>query len=380
MMRTLIFTGNGGSGSALAATATAAAAAASGRRTLLASIGPSHSLSTLLHTPVGSAPQPVGANLSAWNLDASTEMASFYQQLRGKGSASFSLSPDEFPLLPGIDLLAGIARMSQQSAEHYDLLVLDAGPHDSLLRALAVPDSVRWAVRLVFGLDRGPGRSGASLSSAMVPSTLMPFEWVGQLQEMRVQLEQIRDQLSDLKRTTVRYVLRPDLSALEEARLAVPALHLYGLAVDALVVAPLLPDGAWTGTNLGDLAAEQERVASEAAQVWEPRPLLRGVSLGTPGGLPALEALGYAMYGERTLTESYGVSVPMSFGGASDPFVSLSLPGLPNNALGLTLSGDEMIVRAGPYRRHILLPDSMRGMTNIRAARSGDRLVVRPRT
>jgi anion-transporting ArsA/GET3 family ATPase len=378
-MRTLIFTGNGGSGSALMAAATAAAAAATGARTLVASVGPSHSLSALFGLKVGNAPQAIANKIDAWNLDASTEMTNFYQQLRGKTSTSLSVSPDEFPLLPGVDLLAGIARISQQPAGEYDLLLLDAGPHDSLLRALAVPDSVRWGVRLVFGLDRGPGRSSNSLSSAVIPSTLIPFEWVGQLQDARVQLEQLRDQISDLRRTTVRYVLRPDLPALEEARLAVPALHLYGLAVDAIIAAPLLPNGPWTGTGLGDVAAEQERVASEAAQYWEPRPLLRGVSSGTPTNLEALTALGEALYVQRPLAEHYGVSAPISVGSASDPFISISLPGLPNDALGLTLSSDEIIVRVGPYRRHILLPDSMRGMTNIRAARSGDRLVIRPR-
>jgi arsenite-transporting ATPase len=174
-------------------------------------------------------------------------------------------------------------------------------------------------------------------------------------------------------------VLRPDLPALDEARLAIPALQLYGLAVDALIAAPLLPAGAWAGQGLGELLREQEQVASTAAQLWEPRPLLRGEAVGTPVGLAALESLGYALYSDRSPVESYGVSAPLVYGGPTDPSVSISLPGLPAEALGLTLSGDEMIVRAGPYRRHILLPDSLRGISAIRAARAGDRLVVRPR-
>jgi arsenite-transporting ATPase len=60
--------------------------------------------------------------------------------------------------------------------------------------------------------------------------------------------------------------------------------------------------------------------------------------------------------------------------------VALDLPGLPREALGLTMSGDELIVRAGPYRRHLLLPEGLRGVSAIRAAKQGDTLVVRPRT
>ena len=40
---------------------------------------------------------------------------------------------------------------------------------------------------------------------------------------------------------------------------------------------------------------------------------------------------------------------------------------------------DELIVRVGPYRRHILLPDSLRGTSAIRATREGEHLVVRRR-
>jgi hypothetical protein len=47
--------------------------------------------------------------------------------------------------------------------------------------------------------------------------------------------------------------------------------------------------------------------------------------------------------------------------------------------LGLTLSGDELIVRIGPYRRHILLPDGLRGTQSIRATREGDLLIIRRR-
>ena len=361
MTRTLLFTGNGGLGSALAAAATAAATAAAGRRTLLVSVGPSHSLGALLGLRLSDQPQPVGPNLTAWNLDASAEMASFYQQLRGTSPTGGSqLSPDEFPLLPGIDLLTGLARISQERAGDYDLIAIDAGPHDGLLRALAVPDSFRWGVRLIFGLDRGPGQSAASLGRAVLPLALMPFEWVGQMQEARVRLEQIRDQLSDTRRTTVRYVLRPDLAALDEARLAIPALQLYGLAVDALIAAPLLPTELGASQGLSELLREQDQVADAAAQIWGPRPLLRGATVGTPVGLAALESLGFAIYAERSPVESYGVSAPLVFGEPADPSVSISLPGLPAEALGLTLSGDEMIVRVGPYRRHILLPDSLR--------------------
>ena len=44
----------------------------------------------------------------------------------------------------------------------------------------------------------------------------------------------------------------------------------------------------------------------------------------------------------------------------------------------LTLSGDELIIRIGGYRRHILLPEALRGGA-IKATREGEHLIVRQR-
>jgi hypothetical protein len=93
-----------------------------------------------------------------------------------------------------------------------------------------------------------------------------------------------------------------------------------------------------------------------------------------------MATLGRALYMGRPAAELAEVTPPIIYQDSSDdPFISIDLPGIPREALGLTLSGDELIVRAGPYRRHLLLPPRLRGAQNIRASREGSRLVVRLR-
>jgi arsenite-transporting ATPase len=70
---------------------------------------------------------------------------------------------------------------------------------------------------------------------------------------------------------------------------------------------------------------------------------------------------------------------PIAFQHGGEPAVAIELPGLPRGAVHLTLSGDELIVQIGPYRRHVLLPDGLRGVTGIKAMREGDVLIVRRR-
>jgi anion-transporting ArsA/GET3 family ATPase len=376
-----MFTGNGGAGIALAAAATASSAAASGMRTLLVSIGPSHSLSSLFGVPVGAAPLAIGPNLEAWTIDVLAELSAFWQLINKDAPASSPqrrINGDELPLIPGVDLLIGLARIREHAANGYDLLVIEVGSQEGLLRALAVPDGFRWTVRVMFGLDRGPGRSSASVGRAIVPTTFLPFDWMGQVQDTRVGFEDIRDEMSDSNRTSVRYVLRPDEAALEEARIAVPALHLHGLAVDGLLAGPLLPATGLNGT-LAAVAAQQQRVMQEASQLWAPRPLFALPFTASERGSQTLGELGKALYDGQEPAAMYTSQPPIERGDGPNPFVAIDLPGLQREALGLTLSGDELIVRAGPYRRHLLLHDALRGVTNIRATREGSRLIVRPR-
>lgn len=378
-MHMLIFTGAESSATAITAAATAAAAAQAGVRTLFASVGPTHGMNTI--TP-GPEPQALAPNLDAWALDALSDLAAFWNDLRrkagGGSSPAANIAGDELPIIPGSDLFLAVARLRRLGAG-YDLVCVDAGPHAALLRALAVPDTFRWSLRLLFGLDRGPGRSGASVSRAIVPGNLLPFEWLGQVQQARADLEQLRDATLDPTSTRVRYVVRPDAAGLHDAQIAVPALHLFGLAVEALIAGPLLP-AAHVNGPLAALSAEQERMRNTTATIWPEHPLL-SLPLGpTPATPEALAELGAAIYADRSPLPAASVPAPIMVSGAPDPNIAISLPGLRREDLGLTLSGDELIVRAGPYRRHVLMPDGLRGAANIKATRQGDTLIVRPRT
>jgi anion-transporting ArsA/GET3 family ATPase len=372
MTAILIFTGSAGPATATATAATALHAAGQGRRTLLFSLAPAASLGALLGSAVGAAPTPVAPQLDALALDAPAELANAWEQGRARLPAPLSqVAGDELPLLPGLELLFGLMRLSEL-APRYQLVALDAGPHDLLLRALALPDGLRWTVRHLFGLDRGPGRSSASVARAALPTSFIPSDALASIQDIRVQAERLRG-LLHAPSAAAQYVLRPDRLALEEARLAIPALQLHGLAVQALIAGPMLPNGL-EGTALATLANQHAIIHSEAAAIWPSRPLARLELHADQPGLATLSALGAQLdHGKPAAV----IPIVDTWQGA--PAIAIELPGLPANALQLTLSGDELIMRIGAYRRHILLPEGLRGGA-IKATREGDFVIVRRRT
>jgi anion-transporting ArsA/GET3 family ATPase len=371
MTKILVFTGNASPGIATAAAATAVHAASQGRRTLLFSLAPAGSLGALLGAAVGAAPVAIAPNLHALAIDGPGDLATLWEQNRARlPSPLGQIAGDELPLLPGLEMLFGLIRL-RDLASRYELVALDAGPHELLLRALGLPDGLRWAVRQLFGLDRGPGRSSASVARAALPTSFMPADALASVQDLRVQAEQLRG-LLNAPGASARYVLRPDQAALEEARLAIPAMQLHGLAVPALIAGPLLPEGL-EQTPLAALVAGQTAIRVQAAELWANRPLARLAQHAGEPDLAALEAIGTELAGAAA---AEGRPIAETWQG--QPAVAIELPGLPKNALQLTLSGDELIVRIGAYRRHMLLPERLRGGA-IKATREGEYLIVRRR-
>jgi arsenite/tail-anchored protein-transporting ATPase len=366
MIHTLVFTGNAGPGIALAASATALVSARQGIPTLLLSLGSANGLAALLGVELNSAPTAVAPALDVLAIDPLAELAAAWERGRGRVPSQLAqVAGDELPLPLGGDLLLGLARLAEL-APRYRRVVLDAGPHDQVLRLLALPDALRWGVRLLFGLDRDPGRSSASVARAALPTSFLPAGALDGAQNLRVEAERSRERLFGPDVAAARYVLRPDRSALAEARLAIPALQLHGLAVPAIAAGPLLPDTRY--------ATNQEAVATDAGETW---PARTGLVFALPqqeGDIAALEAIG-----ETIGPWPYDAANPIAETWGGEPALAIELPGMPKGALRLTLSGDELIVRVGPYRRHILLPEGLRGTSAIRATREGERLIVRRR-
>ena len=364
----MVFTGSPGPGIITAASAAALAAAQSGQHTLLMSLAPAHSLEALLATELGADPVEVAPRLDALALDPTAELGRVWERFRGQLPSQLArLAADELPLLPGIAVLFGLLRI-QELGERYERVVVDAGASDALIQTLMLPDTMRWLVRLLIGLDRGPGRSAASQMQSILPAGFLPSGVVNGAQDTRLEAERIRGALTETGAAGVCFVVRPDAVALAEARLAVAAIQLYGLGVSALAVGPLLPDA-------GPIAALQQSVLAETHATWASRPVLR---------LHAPEQHGLA--GLRPVAAAFDLAaiVPQAQSPIADtyngtPALVIALPGLPKGALALTLSGDELVVRVGHYRRHVLLPDGLRGITSIRAIRDGEALVVRRR-
>ena len=118
-LRTSLFTGKGGVGKTTLAAATGVAAAAAGRRTLLLSTDPAHSLSDVLGSPLTGVPTRCRAapNLSAAEVDVRGRFEAAWSQIRGylvgvlaaRGVAE--VAAEELVVLPGADEILALLEL-----------------------------------------------------------------------------------------------------------------------------------------------------------------------------------------------------------------------------------------------------------------------------
>src|SRR5438067_409671 len=133
--RTILYTGKGGVGKTSVAAGTARACAAGGRRTLVISTDPAHSLSDSLGVDLG--PEPVGAGDGLWGQEVSAqeEMERHWSGVKQWLGDLFlergldRISAQELTVPPGMDELFSLLRLkSAHESGDWDAIVVDCAP------------------------------------------------------------------------------------------------------------------------------------------------------------------------------------------------------------------------------------------------------------
>src|SRR4029079_1361012 len=108
-MRVVLFTGKGGVGKTTVAAATAVRSARSGKRTLVMSTDPAHSLGDSFEGEIGSSPTELGANLWAQQIDAQDRLEGSWREIQDyfiqlmNWAGTETIQAEELTVIPGLD-------------------------------------------------------------------------------------------------------------------------------------------------------------------------------------------------------------------------------------------------------------------------------------
>jgi arsenite-transporting ATPase len=382
--RVVLFTGKGGVGKTTVAAATALRCADRGLRTLVLSTDPAHSLADAFGVYLGSTPTPVADGLFGQQLDATerleetwADVQHYVMQLLDWVGVE-AIEAEELSVIPGLDEVFSLADIkSFASSGDYDVVIVDCAPTAETIRFLSLPDILNWYMHRIFPAER---RVAKVIRPVMRRVTSLPapgddvFDAVRRFYD---RLEGVRELLTDGKRSSVRLVVNPERMVIAEARRTATYLALFGYHVDAVIANRLLPEAvsdpwfdAWKAAHAEHLTAIEDGFA--------PLPVLKAeLAREELIGLDHLRAFADRLYGEAEPDGVFHTGEPLRVRARGTTRVlSLDLPFADKDDLELGRRDGELLVRVGPHRRAIVLPDSLRKREVGRAKMVDDRLEI----
>ncbi len=300
--------GKGGVGKTTISAATALWMAKSGKKTLVISTDPAHSLSDSLEKEISHVPTQITENLYAVEIDPEVAMEEYQAKLReqaamnpGMGLYMLQDQMDMASMSPGIDEAAAFDQfLKYMTSDEYDIVIFDTAPTGHTLRLLSFPDLMDSWVGKMIKIRRQIG------SMAKAFKNILPFmgdeeEEDRALQDMEATKKQInaaKAVMSDPERTSFKMVVIPEEMSIYESERAMKALEKYNIHADGVIVNQVLPEESDCEFCNARRKLQQERLKQIrekfSDQVVAEVPLLKKEAKG----IDTLERIAEQLYGE----------------------------------------------------------------------------------
>lgn len=303
MTRVIIYSGKGGTGKTTISAATATMLAQSGRRTLVMSSDPAHSLADALGVAISrDKPTTIMPGLYGLEVDTIYEwrrnlggfqqfVASTYSNRGVERSTAAELANQ-----PGLDEILALQRvMSEAQSGRWDAIVLDTAPTGNTLRLLAYPELIIGGNvgKKFFRVYRGLANMARPFRRDLPEDRFFD--------EVSVLLDQM-DRLSNFLLSadvSIRLVLNPEKLPLLETRRAYTFLNLYGLLLDAVMINKILPRRGDLGSYFDYWVNLQQGYIAEIDNSFSPTPIFKTILQdGEPIGIDRLINVGKMTFGD----------------------------------------------------------------------------------
>jgi arsenite-transporting ATPase len=264
----VFFGGKGGTGKTTCAAAFALRASRDGRKTLIASTDPAHSLSDIFGVAIGPKERPISPGLYGIEIDPEEEAKKYItrvkEQMQGVVSSviieEIERQIDAAYLSPGSEEAATFDKfveLMDEAGNPYDLIVFDTAPTGHTLRLLTLPEILgAWMDSLIAR------RSRAVKLLRMTSSGSKDDPIIKVLEKRKASFEKARAILTDRSITSFVFVINAEKLPVAETAKALSLLRKYGIAVDGIVINKVIPPEA--GGLLEKRRAIQEKYLAEA--------------------------------------------------------------------------------------------------------------------
>ncbi len=282
--RFLFFGGKGGTGKTSCAAAAALALARKGKRVLVVSTDPAHSLGDAFARSIGNSVVCLEQNLWALEVDPEKEARAYMEGIKEK--LLHVVSPvivediqrqiEIAYASPGAEEAAvfdKFVELMEDVGHVYDVLIFDTAPTGHTLRLLSLPEMLgAWIEHLVEKRRKAMElMSMAAKYEKRLREKVESDPVIEVLQRRQNKFAFAREILTDSEQTVFYFVLNPEKLPLYETERAVNILEKYGIPVGKVIVNRVVPEGC------GDFWESRRKVQAQWLQEIQSRFSSRGV-------------------------------------------------------------------------------------------------------
>ncbi len=303
--RIIIYSGKGGTGKTTVSSSTAVALARQGKRVLIMSSDPAHSLSDVFNVQISrNEPLKIERNLYGLEVDTIYELKKNMSGFQKFVSSSYknqgidSGMASELTTQPGLDEIFALSRLLDESQSgRWDAIVLDTSPTGNTLRLLAYPE-------IIIGGNMGKQffklyKSMSSLARPLSGNSIPDDDFFNEVNVLLKQMEDINKFILSPE-VTFRLVLNPEKLSILETKRAYTFVHLYGINIDGIVINKILPTSRTVGEYFEFWSDLHSKYLMEIDNSFYPTPVFRcHLQRTEPIGPDALHEISQMVFGEQ---------------------------------------------------------------------------------
>lgn len=380
MKRILIFTGKGGVGKTSVAAAHAVKSAKEGKKTIIVSTDMAHNLGDLFDMKIGREEVKVADNLYALEIDPDYMCKSEFRHMMDAISKMISSLDkgdkelDSFTMLPGMDELFSLLKIQQLYANSdYERIVVDCAPTGETLALLKFPELLCWYMDKFFPIGKIAMRILSPFSKKLFQVQLPDGKAMSDIEKLYVKLIELQELLKNKEVSSVRLVTVPEKMVIEETKRNYMYMNLYNYNVDGIFVNRILLtqiDNPFFKEWIQIQKEYLEEIKTSFDRIpiyyipWYDTDLL---------GIDSVNRICEDAFKESK--DLFAVKADLegeTYEQTEKGYVlKLYLPHVERNQIDVRLSGSDVIVKIGNYKRNIPMPNALRTM-NVTAAKFED--------
>ena len=389
-MRIIFFAGKGGVGKTSVAAATGIKSALMGHRTVVMSLDVAHSLADIFDLDRGlldqNKGQPIKVSDNLWiqELDIQEEIKRYWGDIHKYLSGLLNRTgldevlAEELAVFPGMEEVSLLLYINKYAREkEYDVILLDCAPTGESLRFISIPTTLEWYMKKIFKLERTVVKYVRPVAKRVYDIPLPGDEYFQAIEDLFEKLKGVDQILVDPKITTVRLVTNPEKVVLKETQRAFMYFCLYKMSIDAIIMNRILPENV-RETYFKGWVKGQQRNVEEATEFFNPVPIFPvNLFAGEIIGYNHLQELADQIYADRNPLERFFKDEPYQLIKEDGNYrLKMKLPFVLKTDVELSKLYEELVIRIGSFKRHILLPRQVASLNSVTAKMDGEHLSV----